>query len=203
MDRPEDLAQFEKQLIEQFKENVTEQMGVLQGFIVSHFKTQEVKIAALQKENKQLAKQLKKVKKNVSSKISGFMIDKNGQLVVVSKNGKIKELGQVVGKDGKDGLSLESFDLELADAENGQKKIKVIAKANGRTKSLLVPVPVMQHKGYWKHGTTAQPLDLYAHQGALWIANKTTGNAPSGTLKEDWTLAARAGRDATTQITTS
>jgi len=129
--------------------------------------------------------------------LAGAMIDRDGSLLITMTNGEVKSLGKVVGKDGqngndgKDGLSLESFDLEyLPDSH----EIALKAVCQGRTKELRYPAGGIRAKGYWREGTKAVAGDAWVNDGSLWIAVKDCQSKP-GLNDEGWIIAARKGRD--------
>lgn len=127
--------------------------------------------------------------------LAGAMIDRDGALQVTFTNGEVKNLGSVVGKDGadgKDGLSLDGFDLEYLPESH---EIALKATAAGRVKELRYPAGGIRPAGYWREGTKAQVGHAWVHDGSLWIAMKTTETKPATGDNSDWIIAARKGRD--------
>lgn len=131
---------------------------------------------------------------------SGAMIDRDGALVLTMTNGEAKNLGVVVGKDGKDGLngkdgvdglSLESFDLEYLDESH---EIRIKASAAGRVKEVRFPAGGIRPGGYWSEGTKAQAGEAWVHGGSTYFAKHPTTSKPDA-KSEDWIIAARRGRD--------
>jgi hypothetical protein len=128
--------------------------------------------------------------------LAGAMIDRDGALQVTFTNGEVKNLGPVVGKDGahgadgKDGLSLDAFDMEYLPESH---EIAIKASAAGRTKELRYPAGGIRPAGYWREGTKAHAGEAWVHDGSLWIATKTTPTKPA--TGDDWIIAARKGRD--------
>jgi len=126
--------------------------------------------------------------------LAGAMIDRDGALQITLTNGEVKNLGPVVGKngaDGKDGLSLDGFELEyLPDSH----EIALKATAAGRVKELRYPAGGIRPAGYWREGTKAVAGEAWVHDGSLWIAKTATGSRPES-RSEDWIIAARKGRD--------
>jgi hypothetical protein len=126
--------------------------------------------------------------------LAGAMIDRDGGLVVTLSNGEVKTLGQVVGKDGKDGvdgIGLDSFEMEYLPEEH---EISVKASCQGRVKELRYPAGGIRPAGYWREGTKAKSGEAWVQDGSLWIAIKDTGTKPA-TNDEGWIIAARKGRD--------
>lgn len=126
--------------------------------------------------------------------LAGAMIDRTGALQITLTNGDVKNLGPVVGKDGadgKDGLSLDGFEMEYLPESH---EIALKATAAGRVKELRYPAGGIRPAGYWREGTKAQAGEAWVHDGSLWIAIKSTGAKPMTGL-DDWIIAARKGRD--------
>jgi hypothetical protein len=126
--------------------------------------------------------------------LAGAMIDRDGALQITLTNGEVKSLGPVVGKngtDGKDGLSLDAFELEYLPESH---EVSLKATAAGRTKELRYPAGGIRPAGYWREGTKAQAGEAWVHDGSLWIAIKGTPTKPATGL-DDWIIAARKGRD--------
>lgn len=126
--------------------------------------------------------------------LAGAMIDRDGALQVTFTNGEVKNLGPVVGRngdDGKDGLSLDAFELEYLPESH---EIQLKATAAGRVKELRYPAGGIRPAGYWREGTKAEAGEAWVHDGSLWIARKSTPTKPS-TGMDDWIIAARKGRD--------
>jgi hypothetical protein len=127
--------------------------------------------------------------------VAGAMIDREGNLLLTLSNGVIKELGQVVGKDGrrgedgKDGLGFDdltvSFDGEalVHEYKRGEKSL-----------TQRFPLNVMKHIGFWRQGMKAQAGNTTTAHGSLWICIKDTSEFPAYD-SADWQLAARKGRD--------
>jgi hypothetical protein len=126
--------------------------------------------------------------------LAGAMIDRDGALQITLTNGEVKNLGPVVGKngnDGKDGLSLDGFDLQyLPDSH----EVALKATAAGRVKELRYPAGGIRPAGYWREGTKAQAGEAWVHDGSLWIAVKDCQSKPA-TNDDGWIIAARKGRD--------
>jgi hypothetical protein len=130
--------------------------------------------------------------------LAGAMIDRDGALQITMTNGEVKSLGKVVGEDGKNGLSLDAFEMEYLPESH---EIQVKATAAGRAKELRYPAGGIRPAGYWREGTKAQPNEAWVHDGSLWIAKTATASKPES-RSEDWIIAARKGRDGETTIKT-
>ena len=123
--------------------------------------------------------------------IADLMIDRNGELVATFTDGRMKNLGAVVGKNGADGVSFEEFELEYLAATH---EVRIGVKAAGKTRELRYPAGGLTPAGYWRDGAKAQAGECWTCGGSLWIAKHATTAKPD-TASEDWMLAARAGRD--------
>lgn len=132
--------------------------------------------------------------------LAGAMIDRDGALQITLTNGEVKNLGRVEGKDGtngtdgnpgKDGLSLESFDLEYIPESH---EVCVKATCAGRAKEIRFPAGGIQHGGYWRADTKAQAGQTWTHGGQTYIAKRATAAEPASS-SPDWEVFARRGKD--------
>lgn len=120
--------------------------------------------------------------------MAGSMIDRDGNLIITMTNGETKNLGPVVGKDG---VSMESFDMTY-DADTHEVVLK--AMAAGKSQEIRYPAGGIHGKGYWRYGLEAKAGEAWVQGGSLWIAKRNTTEAPSHS-SESWFMAARRGRD--------
>lgn len=129
--------------------------------------------------------------------IAGAMIDREGSLLITTSNGEVKNLGRVEGKDGNDGLSLESFEMEYLPESH---EIEMTASCGDRVKSVKFYAGGIRSGGYWREGKSAKAGEAWAYGGNLWIATRdgTTEEPKAGA--QDWYLAARKGKDADSVI---
>lgn len=129
--------------------------------------------------------------------IADLLIDRDGVLVATFTDGRMKNLGHIVGKDGKDGangldgVSFDAFELEYLPETH---EVCVKASCSGRTKELRYPAGGIRPCGYWREGTKAKAGDAWVHDGSLWIARADSAAKPE-TKSADWLIAARRGRD--------
>lgn len=114
-----------------------------------------------------------------------------GRLMAVLSNGETRDLGEFVGKDGKDGLSVENLSREY-DAESHE-MVERWSQA-GVTKEVRYPAGGIRHGGYWREGTKAMAGQTWTHAGAAWIAKRETSQKPSRD-SSDWEIFANKGRD--------
>lgn len=130
--------------------------------------------------------------------LSDALIDKDGNLVLTMTDGRIRELGRVIGKDGKDGapgkdghtFTLDDFDVEPLDERS-----IIIGFTHGDTKhsfELEFPIPIYRH--VWKDGETYARGDLVTWGGSLWHCDEHKGLKPDAP-ESGWTLAVKRGRD--------
>jgi len=118
-----------------------------------------------------------------------------GRLLAVLSDGTTKDLGQFVGKDGangtdgKDGLGFEDASVELVDGSAVFKFTR-----GDQSKSISFPIPEFKHIGFWGPNMSAKAGEFTTHDGHLWLAKRSTSEAPSYQAS-DWQLAARKGAD--------
>lgn len=132
--------------------------------------------------------------------IADLLTDRDGALVATFTDGRMKNLGVIVGKDGrdgvdgrdgKDGIGLEEFELEyLPDSH----EISVKAACAGRVKEMRYPAGGIRPAGYWREGTKAKAGEAWVHDGSMYIATEDTAEKPAPNAK-GWIIGARRGRD--------
>jgi len=129
--------------------------------------------------------------------IADLVIDRSGNLVATFTDGRMKEVGLIVGKDGrdgidgKDGVPFGPDDIDMTLMEDG--RTLRIAFSKGDTEyAFQVPFPAMIYRGVWREGQEYAEGDTVTWGGNLWHANKETGGKPDC---GDWTLCAKKGRD--------
>lgn len=129
--------------------------------------------------------------------LAGAMIDREGSLLITTSNGEVKNLGRVEGKDGEDGLGLDSFEMEYFPESH---EIELKATCGNRVKSVKFYAGGIRSGGYWREGKSAKAGEAWAYGGNLWIATRdgTTEEPKAGA--KDWYLAARKGKDAETVV---
>ncbi|MFP5434218.1 MAG: hypothetical protein ACLGIM_14045 [Alphaproteobacteria bacterium] len=129
--------------------------------------------------------------------IADLVIDRDGNLIASFTDGRLKALGQIIGKDGrdgidgKDGIPFGVDDLNMSLMEDGR-TIR-LAFAKGETEyAFQIGVPTMIYRGVYREGSAYEQGDTVTWGGSLWHADKATTGKPDG---GDWTLAAKRGRD--------
>lgn len=99
------------------------------------------------------------------------------------------------GKDGRDGLEIEDFDLSISD----DGRTLTVSLKRGETvveKSVRLPIP--QDAGIYKDGQKYDKGDGVTFGGSWWIAQVDSPKGKPGTSSE-WRLAVRRGKDARKQ----
>lgn len=97
----------------------------------------------------------------------------------------------VSGKDGEDGLSVESLDRTY-DKEAHEIVERWVAA--GKKKELRYPAGGIRHGGYWREGVDAKAAETWTHAGIAWIAKQNTTEKPSRDSAA-WEIFANKGRD--------
>lgn len=96
---------------------------------------------------------------------------------------------------GKDGLSVDDFDVALA--EDQRTLVFALRKSNGEYRSHEVTLPVLIARGAYEEGKKYAQGDVVVADGSAWVAQYETSDKPATTGA--WKLLAqrgRAGKDA-------
>lgn len=118
-----------------------------------------------------------------------------GVLVATMSDGRVKELGQFVGKDGepgKDGADGLGFD-DLSFEYDGEKTITLRFTKGDQVKEFPVVMPVVIDRGVFSEGKAYSPGDGVTWGGSFWIAQEETCEKPDSA--KGWRLAVKKGRD--------
>lgn len=126
--------------------------------------------------------------------IADLMIDRDGALVATFTDGRMKSLGVVVGRDGKDGRDFGGLDALSLEYDAESHEVIMTAKACERTTTLRYPAGGIRAKGYWRDGCVAKAADAWVCEGQLYIATRDTTERPASSSSA-WIIAARRGRD--------
>ncbi|MDB6455011.1 hypothetical protein [Falsirhodobacter sp. 20TX0035] len=133
--------------------------------------------------------------------IADLIIDRDGALIASMTDGRMKNLGRIIGKDGADGrhghdgkdgrdgadgASLQDFTVDI----NGPRPVLRCITA-GKVKE--IPIPGFVDRGVFKDGSGYLPGDGVTFGGSFWICQKDTNAKPGES--EDWRLAVKKGRD--------
>lgn len=128
--------------------------------------------------------------------IRDLVIDRDGALIVSMEDGRMKNLGSILGKDGDpgkdgaDGFGLDDFDCEPID----ERTIKLKFTRGDTMHSYELEFPVIIDRGVFKQGETYKHGDAVTWGGSLWIAQVET-NAKPDSPESGWRLAVKKGRD--------
>lgn len=135
--------------------------------------------------------------------IADLVIDREGSLVATFTDGRMKNLGLVVGKNGRDGrdgkegapgrdgFSLDNFDTRAG--EDGRTVELIFEQGDVRYVHELV-FPVMIYRDVFKEGQEYEYGDAVTWGGSLWVAQRSTSAKPDGP-DSGWKLAVKRGRD--------
>jgi len=131
--------------------------------------------------------------------VTGSLIDRSGELLLLRADGSSLNAGKVVGRDGIDGK-----DGEIGPAGLGFDDLDVTLAADGRTITITferediseafeLELPLMIYRGVYEAGTEYRSGDAVTFGGSAWVANRPTTTRPGEGA--DWTLAVKRGRD--------
>lgn len=129
--------------------------------------------------------------------IADLLVDRDGSLVATFDDGRMKNLGKIVGKDGengqpgRDGFSLDDFDIEAG--EDGR-TVTLKFQQGEMLHSYELVFPVTIYRDVFKAGETYQPGDAVTWGGSLWVAQRETGAKPDSP-DSGFRLAVKKGRD--------
>jgi hypothetical protein len=127
--------------------------------------------------------------------VKDLLIDRDGNLIATMDDGATKSLGLIIGKDGapgkdgKDGFGFEDLDACVLDDD---RTIELSFRRGDEEKAFTFKWPTVIYRSVFKEGEQYQQGDMVTWGGSLWHCDKATTAKP-GT--EDWTLAAKKGRD--------
>lgn len=147
--------------------------------------------------------------------LAGAFINRDGELIVTLTNGDPKQLGPVVGRDGKDvdmnvvaatikqhvdsiprpkdGLDGIGFDDMSVVYDDAAKEMVILAAKGENAKSWKFFLPMVIDKGVFKEGSEYLAGDGTTFGGSFWIAQTKTTDKPGTT--DAWRLAVKKGRD--------
>lgn len=128
--------------------------------------------------------------------LADALLNQKGELVLTMTDGRMRELGCVVGKDGnpgKDGADGFGFD-DLSAAYDGERGVVLTFTKGDRTKEFAFHLPIPMDKGYWREGTKSKAGDGWTDDGSWWICTKDTDTRPARG-SDCWRIGARRGRD--------
>lgn len=124
--------------------------------------------------------------------VKSALIDRDNKLVLTFSNGETKELGNVVGDDGKPGADGLGFD-DLSVEYDGEKTVTLKFVRGEQSKEFPLVLPVVIDRGVFSEGKTYEPGDGVTWAGSFWIAQESTTEKPDSA--KGWRLAVKKGRD--------
>lgn len=96
------------------------------------------------------------------------------------------------GKDGADGLGFDDLNVEF----DGLRTLSLKFVRGEQTKTFDFVIPAVIDKGFYAQGTNYTKGDGVTFGGSYWIAKQDEPTSkPGDGVSDDWTLAARKGRD--------
>lgn len=98
------------------------------------------------------------------------------------------------GKDGRDALDIEDFDISLAD---DGRTVTLSLKRGDDVVEKSVKLATILDRGVYSEDATYEKGDAVSYGGSLWISQKDAPEGKPG-VGEDWRLAAKRGRDGKT-----
>lgn len=148
------------------------------------------------------------------------LIDKSGDLIFTFSDGRMKNVGCVVGmdgvdvdidrvlermlgeikalwdaypkpKDGTDGLGFDDMELLY----DGERSVTLKFQRGEKVKELSIDLPVLIDRGVYREGQTYTRGDGVTWGGSFWICQSETTDKPDAGTKT-WRLAVKKGRDA-------
>lgn len=130
--------------------------------------------------------------------VADALIDRSGNLVLTLEDGRIRDLGPVVGRDGeagpegKGGRDGFGFD-DLSVSYDGRRGLSLLFERNGERKTFDFKMPIVLDAGVYREGQAYHAGDGVSCRGSFWIAQRDTEAKPGES--EDWRLAVKRGRD--------
>lgn len=144
--------------------------------------------------------------------IASALIDASGRLILTFTDGLTKDVGEVVGKpgrdglagqpgrsgekgaDGKDGLDGLGFD-DIRCEYDGERAFGLKFQRGDRVKEIGgFVLPLVIYRGVFTQGKSYDKGDAVTQGGSYWIAREATMSKP-GDGATAWQLAVKAGRD--------
>lgn len=132
--------------------------------------------------------------------IADLVIDREGNLVATFTDGRMKELGRVVGKDGRDGDpgkdgqdGMGPEDIGLTLMEDGR-TVRFSFDKGDTEYAFQIPFPVVLDRGVYAEGREYEEGDGVTWGGSYWIAQRATSQKPDSP-DSGWRLAVKRGRD--------
>ena len=150
--------------------------------------------------------------------LTGAIIDRSGRLVLTLSDGTLRELGEIVGRDGKDadmevladiivrevakmpqprdgvdGLGFDDLDV----LHDGERTVTFRLSRGDVVKDFPLVIPAIIDRGVWRVGQYAKG-DGVTWEGSFYIAQKDTSAQPA--TSKDWRQAVKAGRPGRVEV---
>lgn len=144
--------------------------------------------------------------------VAGALLDKSGALILTMSDGRIENLGPVVGrdvdmeevktlilsevakipkpKDGKDGLDLKNMTIE----HDGRKGFTLTIKDDEREIKSTIILPVVVWRDVYQHDAEYLKGDAVTSGGSVWHCEVDGAKGAPGN-SDDWKLMVKKGRD--------
>ncbi len=158
----------------------------VKSYVDRSFETYDDRIEALEKRVTELLDRPEPIS------VKSALIDRENKLVLTFSNGETKELGNVVGDDGKPGADGLGFD-DLSVEYDGEKTVTLKFVRGEQSKEFPLVLPVVIDRGVFSEGKTYEPGDGVTWGGSFWIAQEITAEKPDSA--KGWRLAVKKGRD--------
>lgn len=131
--------------------------------------------------------------------IADLIIDRTGALIATFTDGRMKDLGPIVGKDGrdgadgKDGIPFGVDDIDMTLMEDGRTVRMAFTKGDTEY-AFQIPFPVVIDRGVFAEGKSYEEGDGVTWGGSFWIAQRATSAKPDS-ADSGFRLAVKRGRD--------
>lgn len=144
--------------------------------------------------------------------VAGALLDKSGALILTMSDGRIENLGPVVGrdvdmeevktlilsevakipkpKDGRDGLDLKNMTIE----HDGRKGFTLTIKDDEREIKSTIILPVVVWRDVYQHDAEYLKGDAVTSGGSVWHCEVDGAKGAPGN-SDDWKLMVKKGRD--------
>src|SRR5690606_30796153 len=131
----------------------------VKSYVDRSFETYDGRIDALEKRVAELLDRPEPIS------VKSALIDRENKLVLTFSNGETKELGNVVGDDGKPGADGLGFD-DLSVEYDGEKTVTLKFVRGEQSKEFPLVLPVVIDRGVFSEGKTYGPGD-----GVTWAGS--------------------------------
>jgi hypothetical protein len=130
---------------------------------------------------------------NDGAGIADLLIDRDGALIATFTDGRTKNLGPVVGTDGKPGETFELDDFDIVPLDDGR-TFKFCFTRGAAMHSFEFAFPVILDRGVYVAERQYVEGDAVTWGGSIWIAQRATDTKPDSP-ESGWRLAVKRGRD--------